>query len=257
VNTINQKVKKTTLAVLRSMLTYGVKEKIVRFSKAEADSMEKRGVKVKWAEDSSYAYGPKKVAARLTAQTVADWLGCSKQNVTDIECAKVLRKKLKNGRVKKFVRRLTPEQAEILQLKTGCTAAWLLGTKTTPPAWFSQKTFERAQSLGYPPTGGPSLLQLALKETLPLLANVLLNALDCDEVFIYKTKTRRALENILNQMPQKPRTDLYRFVDFSSTNHKTPDYKPLFDEFQKQALKICDRELKAWEIAEGIRPSRP
>ena len=192
----------------------------------------------------------------LSQQDIADWLGCSVFNIQSIE----------TGRV-----RLTEENAEILQLKTGCSAAWLLGTETTNPvsfygAPFSRRVSERAQSLGFPPTGGPSRLQLALKETLPLLANVLLHALDCDDLCLYKTKTRRALETILGQMPQKPRTDLRRLVDFSSTDEKTPDWGPLFQELKRQALKICERNMKAWYTAQGItelpvppakRPTKP
>lgn len=124
--------KKTPLAALRAMLTYGEKTINVR------DPKSGKGV-------------PVKQPARLTADTVAEWLGCSKQNVTDIECAKILRKKTRSGGVRKLRRQLSFGQAEILSNQTAINIGYLLGDNPANPVdWYgnpyTQKIFDDRQA---------------------------------------------------------------------------------------------------------------
>ena len=105
------RLKKTPLAALRAMLVLGEKAVKVRDSK-------------------SGLWFPQPQPARLKAETVAKWLGCSVQNVSDIECAKVV-----GGRV----RRLTQVQAEVIANQTAANIGWLLGDNPALPVdWYGR-----------------------------------------------------------------------------------------------------------------------
>ena len=105
------RLKKTPLAALRAMLVLGVKAVKVRDSK-------------------SGLWFPQPQPARLKAETVAKWLGCSVQNVTDISCAKVVGGK---------VRRLTQVQAEVIANQTAANIGWLLGANPAKPVdWYGR-----------------------------------------------------------------------------------------------------------------------
>ena len=118
------RLKKTPLAALRAMLVLGEKAVKVRDSK-------------------SGLWFPQPQPARLKVEIVAKWLGCSVQNVTDVECAKVV-----GGRV----RRLTQVQSENIANKTAVNIGWLLSDDPTKPPvdWYnraySQETFNQRQA---------------------------------------------------------------------------------------------------------------
>ena len=105
------RLKKTPLAALRAALTLGEKT-------------------VKVLDAKSGVWLPQAKPARLKAETVAQWLGCSVQNITDIECAKVV-----GGRV----RRLTQVQAEVIANQTAANIGWLLGDNPALPVdWYGR-----------------------------------------------------------------------------------------------------------------------
>ncbi len=170
--------------------------------------------------------------SKVSQQDVADWLGCGIHNVASIE----------SGRVK-----LTEANARIIERQTGASSLWLLGKRNSPYpiTWagtkFKQADFDRAQAALKSPKRIPVAANAALKRTIGKLTTILLQAAKLDQIDRYELKLESLFNDVLNSFPKDSSpVDLSNQIDFGYTDHKTPDFKPLFTEFQKQLMKASD-----------------
>jgi hypothetical protein len=258
-NVKNQLRMKTTLAVLRSRLTLGEEEKQVRLSRADGRSREDNGETVKWAADSSHAYGPKKFPARLKAEAVAAWLGCSEANVRDIESRKVSRK-LKNG--ERLIRQLTEEQVAVVAYQTGVSIRWLLDNDPSKPILnsfarpYTQKDFDQRQAeiksgkdnFSNPLTLRDKVAQVnRLAEWFGMVTAVLLRALERGQADIYDYKLKRALRKIYGDTWPGESPHEWNDLTMTAIYHgkitlNRPDVGPLLDAWETRFKEIASRK---------------
>jgi len=211
--------------------------------------MENSGVRLKWAADSSHAYGPKECPAPLTVETVAGWLGCSPGNVHDIESGKTVRG---------LKRQLTPEQADTLAYQTGVHRGWLLANDPASPpvAWhgkpYSQRDFEERQkqiASGQTSFASPqSIGDIArprrwLAEYLAFVVAILLRGLRRGQADVADYKLRAAFRRLYGKpLPGEVRfelPDLTLKAAFSGNPTLTrPDLDPLLDEWDERYKSI-------------------
>jgi hypothetical protein len=236
--------KKTPLAALRAMLTEE-KEKTGRWSNRKQE------------------YKKKKLQVRLSADTVAKWLGCSKQNVTDIECAKVLRKKLKNGRVREIPRRLSFSQAELFSNQTAANIGYLLGNNPANPIdWYgnpyTQAAFDQRQAelkrRKQDRAFAAHLLQINLAKGTAILAAGLLRAFQEGKDDIVPLKMIEALKSVYGDVYDDPMDANGLLRSYLAGRHKTtrPDLKPILDTWQAHF-----QEMLAQRPQPTAQPARP
>ena len=225
--------KKTPLAVLRAMLTFDEKT-------------------VKRRDRKSGVWLPTKLPAPLSAGTVAEWLGCSKQNVTDIECAKVLRKKLKNGQVKKEKRRLSLEQAELFAKQTDADIGYLLGDNPANPIDnhgnpYRQETFDRCQArLKREKNDGEfpaRMVQFKLAQGVRILASTLLRAFQDGKADAVTSKVIKTLRGLYLDVDKTgiDRNGLFGTRPKSISTATRPDLKDTLDLYEAQFRKLLGK----------------
>jgi hypothetical protein len=250
---------KTTLAVLRRSLPDPEQtiEKWVRVSKDEAIDIKNS------RESKGRFFAPKPVTARLSVETVARWLGCSEANVRDIECAKVLRKKTKAGRLRKLVRRLTYNQAEIMANQAAINIGWLLGDNPANPFdWYGRpytpETFkERQAELARRKQDrkfAAHLVQVNLAKGTAILAATLLRAFQDGKDDVVALRVIDTLRGLYRDV-DKTGIDRNGLVgSFLAGRHKTtrPDLKPTLHAWEAHFRKMLPQRLKP-----KPRPAKP
>jgi hypothetical protein len=233
---------KTTLAVLRNMLTDPDKQKTVMVRDGKSDSH----------------YKPKNVPARLTVETVAKWLGCSPFNVRDIESRKAGRK-LQNG--ERLIRELTPEQAAILAHQTAVKLRWLSNNDPSKPVinWlgkpYTQKDFDQRQAeiksgkdnFANPLTEREMIVQVnRLAEYFGMVTAILLRALERGQADLCEIKLKKALWQIYDQPNDQPARD-WNDLTMTAIYHGNPtltrpDVGPLLDAWETRFKEIASRK---------------
>lgn len=228
--------KKTPAAVLRSLLTEEKEIEVVRWSKRLQQEVKKK----------------KKVRVRLSADTVAGWLGCSRQNVTDIECAKVLRKKLKNGQVREEIRRLRFEQAELFAKQTDADIGYLLGDNLANPIDshgnpYRQATFDRCQArLEREKNDGEfpaRMAQFKLAQGVRILAAILLRAFQDGKADVVASKVIKTLRELYLDVDKTgiDRNGLFGTRPKSMSTATRPDLKDTLDLYEAQFRKLLGK----------------
>jgi hypothetical protein len=172
----------------------------------------------------------------LSVKDVSAWLGLAEDTVRAIER-------------KREGYRLTQASARIIERQTGASSLWLLGKKASlvPITWAGTKLrqldFDRAQAALKSPYRVPTAAHFALKNTLAKLVTILVQAAQHGQIDLYESKLEAALNDILDSFPANcAKVDFSNHVD-RSTDHNTPDFKPLFAQYQQQLMKICENKL--------------
>ena len=216
---------KTTLSVLRNMLTHGEEEKRRRDKK------------------SGLSF-PVLCPKRLTKKTVALWLGCSVSNVEKIEAGASL----------------TRENAEILMQQTGISANWLLGKNTKKPISFlgspyEQKHFDRAQASVNHPNFPALRAQEEFASGVASLATILLHACQRDEIKLYASKVRNSFREIFAMFPKNETfVDFGDCVDRTTTTMKGHDFKPLLKKWNYElVLQVQEKKRQKLAAADSRR----
>jgi len=203
--------KKTTLAVLRTMLTVPAEHK-GRFLKRKG------------------RYEVERVT--LPVATVAKWLGVKPGHVRCIERGK-------RGYP------LTQENAEIIQQNTGVSLKWLLGKDTKRPISFlgsryEQIYFDRAQASVHSPIWPALRAQDEFKAGVAWLATIYFHAYKRGEIETYASKVRNAFLEILSTFPKSEAIlGFGKFIDQSTVKITAPDFTPLLNEWEKQLVRIA------------------
>jgi len=198
---------KTPLAVLRSMLTDGEVETSKRNTKTGD-------------------FERVRVPAPLSVERVAEWLGCSPQNVQSIESRRGT---------------LTLEKAELISRQTGINIGWLAGDEPTKPPvdWgqnpYTQETFNRQQAelkrRQQDRAFAAHLVQVNLAKGTAILAATLLRAFQDGNDDVAALRVIDTLRGLYCNV-DKTGTDRNGLVgSYLACRHKKnrPDLKPILD----------------------------
>ena len=206
---------KTPLAVLRSMLTEGEKQKSVRNSKTGD-------------------FEPDMVPAPLSVGSVAKWLDCSPENIQSVE----------SGRVK-----LTQERAELFSNQTAAHISYLLsGNPSNPIDWYNRPYtpaafMERQAELKRRKNDrkfAAHLVQVYLAKGTAILAATLLRAFQDGKDDVVPLRLIEALKSVYFDV-DKTGIDRNGLVgSFMAGRHKTtrPDLKPTLDAWEAHFQKM-------------------